>query len=175
MRIEDIEIHTGNIDRPYKTIGYITAKVGAATAFSKTPTIEDVNFKLKEEAIKRGANAIINVSYDRGISMTSWKALSASGTAILMESDEVKCPFCAETIKRAATICRYCGKDQPEFVKPEEKVHDPNKIYELKFDYNKCVNCPICNAKLKLDSKEIEKKQFGCPGCQSEIKFAISA
>jgi hypothetical protein len=47
--------------------------IGAATLFSKTPTIEDANFKLKEIALSKGANAVINVEYERGISATSWK------------------------------------------------------------------------------------------------------
>lgn len=54
MRIEDIEIHAGSIDRPHKVIEEITVKVGAATLFSKTPTIEDANFKLKEVALSKG-------------------------------------------------------------------------------------------------------------------------
>ena len=54
-------------------------------------------------ASSRGcANAVIGVKYNRGISMTSWKAVTATGTAVFLESDERTCPFCAEPIKRAA-------------------------------------------------------------------------
>jgi hypothetical protein len=114
VRIEDIEIHAGGIAQQYKVIGPVTARVGAATLFSKTPTIEDVNFKLREAALKVGANAVINVQYERGIALTSWKALTARGTAVMAESDEIKCPFCAELIKREAIKCKHCGADLPK-------------------------------------------------------------
>ena len=65
MKIEDIEIHTGSIDKEFKVLGEVTAKitnVGMA-AFWK-PTIEEVNSRLREKALAMGATAVINVAYD---------------------------------------------------------------------------------------------------------------
>jgi len=113
MKITDIAIHADDIAQPYKVLGEITAKVRKGSIISKSPTIEDVNFKLQEEASKLGANAVINVKYDRGMSLVSYEVLKAVGMAVIVASDEVPCPFCAETIKRAAKKCKHCGSDLP--------------------------------------------------------------
>jgi hypothetical protein len=71
--------------------------VEAATLFSKQPTLEDINFKLQEKASQLGADAVIQVEYNRGMSRAQYKALRASGVAVVLESGEVKCPSCADT------------------------------------------------------------------------------
>jgi hypothetical protein len=81
MKVTEIEIHAGDVDQPYRTVGEISAKVEAATLFPKTPTLEDINFKLQEKASQLGANAVIKVAYNRGTSQ-------ASGVAVVLESDE---------------------------------------------------------------------------------------
>lgn len=112
MADERIEIRTDDdLGRPYRVIGPIKARVTAGHAFNKARTTEDADSKLREVALRMGANAVLNVQYVRGISATSWKALTVTGTAVVAESVERKCPYCAEMIKREATVCRFCGRD----------------------------------------------------------------
>jgi hypothetical protein len=102
MKVTEVEIHAGDVERPYRTVGGISARVEAATLFSKTPTLEDINLKLQEKASQLGANAVINVEYNRGMSPASSKALRASGVAVVLESDEVRCQYCADTGQQTA-------------------------------------------------------------------------
>lgn len=50
---------------------------------------------------------------------------------INMEPDEKTCPFCAETIKAAAKVCKHCGRDLDE--KPAPPSPGPDQI-----------KCPFC-------------------------------
>lgn len=104
---------------PYEVIGTVQAKVHATTAFSREPTLEEVNQKLKEKAQKMGANAVINVEYKRqALSLTAWKILTARGQAVIIKEGERKpekalvlaiCPNCYERIPLNSKFCPECG------------------------------------------------------------------
>ena len=82
MTPEEIEIHMDEGDRPFEELGPVKVRVTAKTAFSKQKTIEEVDEKLRETAAAMGANGVVGVAYKRGISMSSWKALTATGRAV---------------------------------------------------------------------------------------------
>lgn len=113
MRIQDIEINVGQPDFSFTPVRRLEAKCEAASAFSGAPTIDEVNAKLREMAAGLGANAVVHVEYKSGVSMTSWRSIRGTGLAVNRLSDDMPCPVCAETIKRAALKCRFCGAEVP--------------------------------------------------------------
>lgn len=116
MRIEDIEIHAGTPAFAYQAIRIIEATCEQTTAFASPPTIETVNAALRALAAQSGADAVINVTYDAGMSLTSWHGITGRGMAVKKAPTEWPCPVCAETIKRAALKCRFCQADLTAYV-----------------------------------------------------------
>ncbi len=120
MKIEDIEIHVGTPNFEYVPIRRLEAKCEASTAFSSAPTVDEMNGRLRSMAAKLDADAIIDVCYNSGVSLTSWKSMKGTGLAVKKISDDVTCPFCAETVKRAAIKCKHCGAELSQ--KPQTTI-----------------------------------------------------
>lgn len=70
-------------DRPYDVVGDIKVTVNKTTIFNKDPTHEQVDDRLREEAAKAGANAVVLVRYGTvGIGLMSWGSLDGQGRAV---------------------------------------------------------------------------------------------
>jgi hypothetical protein len=112
--VPDIEIVNGDLDRPYVVMGMASASVTGVALWSRSRTTEEVDSKLREKALKLGANAVIHVTYERGIGEFAWKELKANGVAVIASPATRACPFCAEDVKLEASVCRFCGRDLPD-------------------------------------------------------------
>ena len=82
--VDKIQIVEGDVtDRSYKSLGDVSATVNKTTLFNADPTREMVNNRLKAEAAKLGADAVIQVRYGTvGMGLVSWGSLDGKGRAI---------------------------------------------------------------------------------------------
>jgi len=80
----DLLLTEGDItDRKYTVLGDLAVTVNKLTVFNADPTREQVDAKLRAEASKLGADAVILVRYGAvGISAASWGSLDGKGRAI---------------------------------------------------------------------------------------------
>jgi len=70
-------------DRKYAVLGDISVSVSKTTLFDQDPTREMVNERLREEAYKLGADAVILTRYGTvGIGLASWGVLEGKGRAV---------------------------------------------------------------------------------------------
>jgi hypothetical protein len=85
--VDKIEIIEGDVsDRPYKSLGAASVTVNKVTIFNADPTREMVNQRLRTEAAKLGADAVIQVRYGTvGVSLVSWGSLDGKGRAIVFD------------------------------------------------------------------------------------------
>jgi len=70
-------------DRPYESLGDIDVTVNKTTIFNADPTPALVDERLREEAAKLGADAVVLTRYGTvGISAFSWGSLDGRGRAV---------------------------------------------------------------------------------------------
>ena len=108
VRTDDVEICARDLDRPYDIVGPLRVRAKQKTAFSPPRTTEDVDAMLREQAIRCGANAVINVEYRRRRPFGSYKALDGTGTAVVATELYRGCPSCRERMRRDASVCPHC-------------------------------------------------------------------
>lgn len=69
-------------EKKYKEIGPIEVSIKKLTVFHKDPTKRQVDEALTEKARAIGADAVINVTYESGVGLTTWGYMDAKGMGV---------------------------------------------------------------------------------------------
>jgi hypothetical protein len=85
--VDKIEITEGYVsDRPYKSLGEVSVRVDKLRNLNFSPTRAMVDERLRVEAAKLGADAVIQVRYrDVGVTWSTWGHLDGRGRAVVFD------------------------------------------------------------------------------------------
>ena len=82
-------------------------------------------------------------------------------TATEVQSTERKCPFCAETIKQEAVVCRFCNRDVPAQIEPIIEISAAEKYLNSIKDEDKATY-------EKYNQQTEKERKSACFACHGE-------
>ncbi len=82
----------GQSPRASRVLGEVNAEVHQTSLFPKTPTRELVDKQLRDQAAKLGADAVVEITYDKNSPLTSKKGHRATGKAVKFDAAVVAAP-----------------------------------------------------------------------------------
>lgn len=81
--LSEVEILESSLpESSYKKLGIVEANIKKLTIFDPDPTQEQANTVMAVKAKNMGADAVINTTYKKGVGLTTWGYIKASGEAV---------------------------------------------------------------------------------------------